>query len=146
MPPVSSPIHHSAAHFDSEGPVCAQAAALFENTKSRSLVVAGASRYAVKGGHPSDCQNSFQVADAAHNSRTMFHFVNTMIKDLAEQESGAKEKNSHFFVQWHGMAQSSCVASDVFISAGIRNSSIYDTDIPAMQVTSCQMSPTTIAC
>ncbi|KAE9415173.1 hypothetical protein Angca_000507 [Angiostrongylus cantonensis] len=43
------PIHHSAAHFESDGEVCSQAAALLESTKSRSLVVAGASRYAVIG-------------------------------------------------------------------------------------------------
>ncbi|KIH59752.1 hypothetical protein ANCDUO_10006 [Ancylostoma duodenale] len=79
------PIHHSAAHFDSEGRVCAQAAALFERTRSRSLVVAGASRYAVKGDHRSECQRQFQIADAAHNSLTMFHLMksfNRLAMDL----------------------------------------------------------------
>ncbi|KAH7711801.1 hypothetical protein AAVH_20896 [Aphelenchoides avenae] len=42
-------LHHSAAHFESDGNVCNQSAALFERTQSRSLVVAGASRYAVIG-------------------------------------------------------------------------------------------------
>ncbi|EYC40037.1 hypothetical protein Y032_0632g883 [Ancylostoma ceylanicum] len=126
------PIHHSAAHFDSEGQVCAQAAALFERTRSRSLVVAGASRYAVKGDHRSECQRQFQIADAAHNSRTMFHWVNTVLKDLAEEDvrTGGIE-DDHFFVQWHGMSETSCVASDVFISTGIANNSVYDKNIPA---------------
>ncbi|XGW35079.1 hypothetical protein V3C99_018815, partial [Haemonchus contortus] len=30
-------VHHSAVHYDSDGPVCAQAAALIENTQSRNL-------------------------------------------------------------------------------------------------------------
>ncbi|RCN27062.1 hypothetical protein ANCCAN_27205 [Ancylostoma caninum] len=126
------PIHHSAAHFDSEGRVCAQAAALFERTRSRSLVVVGASRYAVKGDHRSGCQRQFQIADAAHNSRTMFHWVNTVLKDLAEEDVQAEGKEDDpFFVQWHGMSETSCVASHVFISTGIANSSVYDKNIPA---------------
>ncbi|KAJ1347065.1 hypothetical protein KIN20_002018 [Parelaphostrongylus tenuis] len=97
------PIHHSAAHFESDGEVCHQAAALLESTRSRSLVVAGASRYAVVGDHPSDCQSQFQLADAAHNCRTMFHWVNTVMKDLADEEVQKEGKeNGHFFVQWHG--------------------------------------------
>ncbi|VDL80914.1 unnamed protein product [Nippostrongylus brasiliensis] len=131
---VQREIHHSAAHFDSEGPVLTQAAALFENTMSRSLVAAGASRYAVKGHNPSDCQAGFEIADAAHNSRTMFHWVNTVLRDLAEEECKGKENGDHFFVQWHGMAENSCPASDVFLSAGIHNSSIYDSNIPVKRM------------
>uniref|UniRef100_A0A7I4YZU5 Conserved plasma membrane protein n=1 Tax=Haemonchus contortus TaxID=6289 RepID=A0A7I4YZU5_HAECO len=128
-------VHHSAVHYDSDGPVCAQAAALFENTQSRTLAIAGASRYAVKGNHPSECQQKFQLADAAHNNRTMFHWVSTVLKDLADEEMKAVGKdNGHFFIQWHGMAQTSCMASDVFLSAGIHNGSIYETDIPVRRL------------
>ncbi|KAK6024846.1 hypothetical protein OSTOST_09276, partial [Ostertagia ostertagi] len=127
------PMHHSATHFDSDGPVCAQAAALFENTRSRTLVIAGASRFAVKGDHRSECQEHFQLADAAHNNRTMFHWVNVVLKDLAAEEAGVKD-NGHFFIQWHGMAETSCLSSDVFLSTGIQNCSIYDTDIPVRRL------------
>ena len=42
-------LHHSASHFESDGDVCNEAATIFEQTGSRSLVVAGANRYAVIG-------------------------------------------------------------------------------------------------
>ncbi|KAK6041228.1 hypothetical protein COOONC_21267 [Cooperia oncophora] len=129
------PIHHSAAHFDSDGPVCAQAAALFESTQSRTLTIAGASRYAVEGDHPCECQRNFQLADAAHNNRTMFHWVNTVLKDLADEEAQVDGNDKgHFFIQWHGMAETSCLASDVFLSAGIYNCSIYEADIPVTRL------------
>ncbi|CAJ0602615.1 unnamed protein product [Cylicocyclus nassatus] len=128
-------IHHSASHFASDGPVCSQAAALFERTRSRSLVVAGADRFAVKGDKRSECQEQFQIADASHNCRTMFHFVNTVLKDLAEEDVQSSWKEDyHFFVQWHGMAETSCVHSDAFISTGIKNSSIYERSIPATKI------------
>ncbi|KAK5971336.1 hypothetical protein GCK32_016523, partial [Trichostrongylus colubriformis] len=138
--------HHSATHFDSDGPVCTQAAALFENTGSRTLAIAGASRFAVIGDQRSECQHNFQLADAAHANRTMFHvslkmfillfhWVSTVLKDLAEIEAQAEGKdNGYFFIQWHGMAETSCMASDVFLSAGIHNCSIYEADIPVRRL------------
>lgn len=42
-------IHHSAPHFESDGDVTNESAVIFEQTKGRSLIIAGASRYAVIG-------------------------------------------------------------------------------------------------
>lgn len=42
-------LHHSAPHYRTDGDVCAQAAYVFEHTKSRSLIIAGAPRDAVIG-------------------------------------------------------------------------------------------------
>ncbi|VDM71651.1 unnamed protein product [Strongylus vulgaris] len=65
----------------------------------------------------------------------MFHFVNTVLKDLAEEDVHSSWKEDcHFFIQWHGMAETSCLESDAFISTGIKNSSIYDRDIPATKL------------
>ncbi|KAL3090856.1 hypothetical protein niasHS_007231 [Heterodera schachtii] len=102
-------LHHSAAHFESDGNVCNQSAALFERTLSRSLVISGANRFAVRG---SPCQSHFAVADAAHNEQTMFHTMCTALFE-ADRTEGT-------FVQWHGMAPTSCEGSSAFLSAGAR--------------------------
>ncbi|KAH7710413.1 hypothetical protein AAVH_22302 [Aphelenchoides avenae] len=112
-------VHHSAAHFQSDGNVCNQSAAIFERTASRSIVVAGASRYAVMGHNPSPCQPQFQVADAAHNNATMFHVMNVAMHRAAKKY--AKKRSAPFedvFIQWHGMAETSCQSAPIFISAG----------------------------
>ncbi|KHJ92086.1 hypothetical protein OESDEN_08035 [Oesophagostomum dentatum] len=85
--------------------------------------------------NPSECQEQFQVADASHSRKTMFHFVNMVIRDLAIEDTQEQWKEDyHFFIQWHGMAETSCMESDVFISTGIGNSSVYDGDIPATKL------------
>uniref|UniRef100_A0A1I7XHE2 GMC_oxred_C domain-containing protein n=1 Tax=Heterorhabditis bacteriophora TaxID=37862 RepID=A0A1I7XHE2_HETBA len=61
--------------------------------------------------------------------------MNLVLKDLAKEEMLAVNKeNGHCFIQWHGMAQTSCPSSDVFISAGIGNSPIYDQYIPSINI------------
>ena len=75
------------------GDVCNQAAAIFERTGSRSLVVAGATRFSLRGNISSPCQPRNAIADAAHNNLTMFH---TMCVGLFETS-----KNG-IFMQWHG--------------------------------------------
>lgn len=128
-------LHHSAAHFESDGPVCKQAATLFEASGGRSLVIAGASRYAVKGNSSTPCQPSFTSCDAAHAKETMFNQMNVAIRDLSERE--ALEENripDDVFIQWHGMAETSCKMSDVFVSTGLPNNTIYDTVIPATTI------------
>uniref|UniRef100_A0A183C5L3 DDE Tnp4 domain-containing protein n=1 Tax=Globodera pallida TaxID=36090 RepID=A0A183C5L3_GLOPA len=103
-------LHHSAPHFESDGNVCNQSASLFERTSSRSLVIAGASRFAVCGNVSSSCQPHFMVADGAHNDQTMFHTMCTALFEV--------DKGEGTFVQWHGMAQTSCEGASAFVSAG----------------------------
>ncbi|CAD6190695.1 unnamed protein product [Caenorhabditis auriculariae] len=128
-------LHHSAAHFESDGAVCAQAANLFDSSKGRSLVVAGASRYAIKGNSSTTCQPMYTLTDAAHAKETMFNQMNVMLKFLSEKEAKNENRVSDdVFIQWHGMAETSCLSSAVFISAGLPNNSIYDSDIPATRL------------
>lgn len=116
-------IHHSAAHFESDGDVCNEAAELFEITKSRSLVIAGANRYAVMGNTTGKCQPGQRLADAAHNNQTMFHNINEALKDAA----ASNNSNTDVFIQWHGMAETSCLPLLVYLSAGAGpTSSVYD--------------------
>lgn len=150
-------LHHSAPHFQSDGNVLNETAAIFERTKSRSLVVAGASRYAVKEGSArersllhfyesrfifrsnSTCQPEYGVADCAHNDRTMFHAAN---KAIFEYQTNCNHK-SCAFIQWHGMAETTCPACSAFISAGISNhtAAIYtDSRIPAVKVKAIRQS------
>uniref|UniRef100_A0A183CNQ7 Uncharacterized protein n=1 Tax=Globodera pallida TaxID=36090 RepID=A0A183CNQ7_GLOPA len=113
LPPAHSlrpHLHHSAPHFESDGNVCNQSASLFERTSSRSLVIAGASRFAVCGNVSSSCQPHFMVADGAHNDQTMFHTMCTALFEV--------DKGEGTFVQWHGMAQTSCEGASAFVSAG----------------------------
>ncbi|KAK0398098.1 hypothetical protein QR680_002426 [Steinernema hermaphroditum] len=129
------PIHHSAAHFQSDGDVCNEAASVFEQTKSRTLVVAGASRYAVKGDNRSPCQKSYQIADAAHSCATMFQAMNLAVLSAVNRSDRARED---VFIQWHGMGEKSCSASPVFISTGAHGMHpIYNiTSIPANRLVS----------
>uniref|UniRef100_A0A914CVL1 Uncharacterized protein n=1 Tax=Acrobeloides nanus TaxID=290746 RepID=A0A914CVL1_9BILA len=120
-------LHHSASHFESDGDVCNEAATIFESTGSRSLVVAGANRYAVRGDNPSSCQPSYQIADASHNNDPMFFTMNVAVHDAAKQHAS---KNSlpfnDTFIEWHGMAETSCLSAPIFISAGVHgNHFIY---------------------
>ncbi|KAL7079935.1 hypothetical protein ACQ4LE_000061 [Meloidogyne hapla] len=109
-------LHHSSPHYRTDGDVCNQAAAVFERTGSRSLVVAGATRFSVRGNHTSFCQPRNALADAAHNNLTMFH---TMCVGVFESS------NDGIFMQWHG--QRSCPQSGAFISAGAKGSNpIYN--------------------
>ncbi|KAF8373414.1 hypothetical protein PRIPAC_79843, partial [Pristionchus pacificus] len=105
-------IHHSAAHFESDGEVTKQCATLFEMTKSRSMVNNGMSRYSVQGRPDSTCQPGNTVADAVHNINMAFH---AMLQGVFDSTKSAR---ANYYIQWHGMAQTSCPVSDAFISLG----------------------------
>uniref|UniRef100_A0A915PHA9 Uncharacterized protein n=1 Tax=Setaria digitata TaxID=48799 RepID=A0A915PHA9_9BILA len=75
-------LHHSASHFQSDGDVCNESAAIFERTNSKTLVINGANRYAVKSGAKNQCQNKTFLADAAHNTETMYQTFNQAIYQL----------------------------------------------------------------
>ncbi|KAI6171079.1 hypothetical protein M3Y97_01084900 [Aphelenchoides bicaudatus] len=126
---VSKRLHHSAAHFETDGHVCRQASAMFSQTGSKSLVVAGASRWAVKGSNPSPCQRSNQIADASHNTDLMFHVANVALWEAAKRYSTSRQNLIDHFIQWHGMAETSCPNSMAFISVGASlKHSVYQND------------------
>lgn len=149
-------LHYSSPHFQSDGNVGEQAAALFERTKARTLVVAGANRYAVKGfvvkskkskellekfrNLSNDCQLQYTMADAAHNNKTMFY---QMLIGVLEAGEAEKKPKSNIFIQWHGMAntryfsklinifsektkKNSCRNSVAYLSAGSASASVYN--------------------
>ncbi|VDM37937.1 unnamed protein product [Toxocara canis] len=123
------PVHHSAAHFESDGDVCNEAAAVFERTAGKSLVVAGANRFAVVGQETNSCQPTTALADAAHNNETMFHIMNEAIYEAASSEP----RINNTFIQWHGMAETSCSITQAYVSAGVNNASrvYYNGDLAA---------------
>uniref|UniRef100_A0A7E4UZ44 DDE Tnp4 domain-containing protein n=1 Tax=Panagrellus redivivus TaxID=6233 RepID=A0A7E4UZ44_PANRE len=114
-------LHHSSPHFESDGDVGNQSAAIFEATASRSLVVAGASRYAVRDNNATNpCAKNYAVADAAHNNLTMFHTFNTAIFKVSKVIEATTVLPDDIFLQWHGMSERSCIASPVLISIGAK--------------------------
>jgi hypothetical protein len=118
-------LHHAAPHFGFDGNVCNQSAAIFETTLSRSLVIAGAHRYAVRGSTPNPCQSNYAIADPAHNNLTMFHAFNKAILTASKRQFDFNPI-PYFFIQWHGMSEHSCPNSPVLISTGASgNNSIY---------------------
>ncbi|VDK38213.1 unnamed protein product [Gongylonema pulchrum] len=112
---VQRNLHHSAAHFQSDGDICNEAAAIFEKTASKVLVVSGANRFAVIGNLTNECQHKTAMADAAHNNETMFYTMN-----LALHDASVGSKNP-LFIEWHGMHEKSCGSISVFISAGLNH-------------------------
>uniref|UniRef100_A0A915B854 Uncharacterized protein n=2 Tax=Parascaris univalens TaxID=6257 RepID=A0A915B854_PARUN len=125
-------LHHSAPHFHSDGDICNETAAIFERTSGRSLVVAGADRSAVIGEEINTCQPSTTLADVAHNNATMFHTICESLYEAAMKSS--IEEN--VFIQWHGMAETSCSTVEAFVSAGAdSSSSIYlDGNLPVNRI------------
>uniref|UniRef100_A0A914YLH4 Uncharacterized protein n=1 Tax=Panagrolaimus superbus TaxID=310955 RepID=A0A914YLH4_9BILA len=119
-------LHHGAPHFGFDGNVCNQSAEIFEQSFGRTLVVAGAHRYAVRDRTPPNpCQSNFAIADPAHNNLTMFHAFNEAILSASKRQSEF-HLIPYFFIQWHGMSEESCPNSPVFISTGASgNDSIY---------------------
>uniref|UniRef100_A0AC35G7A7 Uncharacterized protein n=1 Tax=Panagrolaimus sp. PS1159 TaxID=55785 RepID=A0AC35G7A7_9BILA len=119
-------LNHAAPHFKFDGNVCNQSAEIFEKTSSRTLVIAGAHRYAVRDrSPPNPCQSDFAIADPAHNNLTMFHAFNDAILSASKRHSEF-DKIPYFFIQWHGMSEESCPNSPAFISCGASgNDKIY---------------------
>ncbi|KAI6225174.1 Transporter, major facilitator family protein [Aphelenchoides fujianensis] len=112
---VRTRLHHSAAHFQTDGPVCLQAAAFFGAT--------GASPWSLRGRvdgrkHMSGCQSKEAIADASHNTDLMFHVWNVALWKAAVGNGSADDVKDHFI---------HCPNSDAFISCGVRgNHSVYD--------------------
>ncbi|KAE9549792.1 hypothetical protein FO519_007000 [Halicephalobus sp. NKZ332] len=116
-------IHHSSPHFESDGDVGNQSAVIFERTGGRSLVIAGASRYTVLGTPKSPCQSQYSLADAAHNNWTMFHTFNEAIYNASKVIALYEDHEfDDYFIQWHGMSETSCPISPVLVSVGASGS------------------------
>ncbi|CAD5228377.1 unnamed protein product [Bursaphelenchus xylophilus] len=107
-------IHLSSPHFETDGAVSQQASVLFDDTNAKTVVVAGAARDSVSGGVNSTCQPGNKIADAAHNTETWFHKILVAIWRANKQRDDQ-------YIQWHGMAETSCRKSDAFLSVGANN-------------------------
>jgi hypothetical protein len=85
-----------------------EAIGVFKGTNSRIFALAGTHRDA--NAASSTCQSSTKVADAGHNTATMFHATTEALQTYYGSTPWVQ-------IQWHGMAASSC-ASEVYITYG----------------------------
>lgn len=88
-----------------------QGISLFERTGARAFLMAGTHRRA--NAATSTCQSSFKIADAAHNTNLPFHWIAAAMQ--AEDSTRNVVATS---LQFHGMASSSCVGVDVYLTQG----------------------------
>jgi len=105
-------LNASAPHVKYEAWTDKEATLLFRQTRSRSLLLNGAHRYA--SDTPSDCQPDRKRSDAAHNVQNMFHAT---VEELQEYYGALGSSPLH--IQFHGMGSSSCPGVDVFMSHGV---------------------------
>jgi hypothetical protein len=103
-------LSHQAPHPISDSTTEMQAITLFKETESRSYLMAGAHRHA--NAAASNCQSSYDQADAAHNTANMFHATNL---ELMEFYGAAP----WYAIQWHGMAAATCPNTHVYVSHGV---------------------------
>jgi hypothetical protein len=102
-------LSHQVVHPIADSTTESQAVTVFKDTDSRSYLMAGAHRDANSA--PSTCRPSFPESDASHNGNTT---VMATIEELIAHYGTA----SWFAIQWHGMAASTCPATDVYPSHG----------------------------
>lgn len=50
--------------------------------------------------YQSACQPENEIADAAHNNKTMFHTMNIAVYKAAEIQQNKKQ---NVYIQWHGI-------------------------------------------
>jgi hypothetical protein len=115
-------LHQSAPHHRSDYNTDCEAAAMFDLTKSRSLVVSTLNRYSCKA-VPNACDHKYSVSDAGHNAESMFHTAVTAVYDAEGKTNCEKDKCA--FVQWHGKGRSTCKSDHAFVSVGMKANDIY---------------------
>ncbi|KAF8890827.1 hypothetical protein CPB84DRAFT_1784621 [Gymnopilus junonius] len=104
-------IHISAPHPAYDLGTVQQAAAVFEATGARSLLVPGRKRTAFLSNSecivPTSPKQDYYRTDPAHNDH---------------QELGGCPSSSCAFLQFHGKGASTCPGDDIFLSSGLGNS------------------------
>ena len=106
---ASRQLSHQAVHPIFDRDTEKQAVTVFKDTESRSFLMAGAHRDA--NSKASACLPSHPESDASHNSNTMVQATN---EELLAYYGSA----SWFAIQWHGMAASKCLNTEVYPSHG----------------------------
>jgi hypothetical protein len=88
-----------------------QGISLFKSSGARNYVLNGSHRGA--NSTVSSCQASYEIADSAHDTATMFHAA------IEEMESFyTTNSRSVTSIQFHGMGVSSCAGVDVYLTHG----------------------------
>eukprot|EP00983_Pelagomonas_calceolata_P029469 923425-Pelagomonas_calceolata.AAC.2 len=103
-----------------------QSSILFALTGAKSLLIAGAHRHAYR--EASDCQPSYSLSDAAHNTDLLFHKASLRIHAWQQSNTssgGGGCQESCAFLQPHGKGQSTCPDDAVFISVGTSMQNFY---------------------
>lgn len=123
-------IHIQIPHPITDGYVHIQGLKIFQETKARSYLLAGTTRNASE--LHSKCQPSNYEMDAAHNSDLLFHFTFKLIYKYYKQINW----NQWIGIQFHGMAETSCPGTGVFVTHGVNKvpSSNSTGDAPVIQL------------
>jgi hypothetical protein len=103
-------LSHQAVDPIADSDTNTQAVSVFKATDSRSFLMAGAHRDA--NAARSACLPDRLESDASHNANTMVQATN---EELLAYYGAA----SWFAIQWHGMADETCLGTDVYLSHGL---------------------------
>ncbi|KDR78079.1 hypothetical protein GALMADRAFT_138224 [Galerina marginata CBS 339.88] len=124
---ISRNVHISAPHPGYDLGTVEQAAAVFEATGSRSLLVPGRTRTAFLS--TSDCivptspKQDYYKTDPAHNVKEPFFDASIAISNWQHRQPGGCPSSSCAFLQFHGKGSRTCHSDDIFLSSGLGNSS-----------------------
>lgn len=125
---TSRMLHLSAPHpfYDVGTPI--QATHLFKGTGAKSLLVPGRMRpaYSVPSTcvRPQSSKSVYYMTDPAHNDLEPFFDANRAIWEWQVRQGGCPS-SSCAFIQLHGKAKTTCAKDDIFLSAGLANSTWY---------------------
>ncbi|KAG5643861.1 hypothetical protein DXG03_009545 [Asterophora parasitica] len=120
---VKRHLHISAPHpaYDLGTPI--QAAALFQSTGAKSLLVAGRSRLAYTA--PTGCVETgtrgetYYATDPAHNKLEPFYDASLAIYTAQLSHPHGCPETHCAFIQLHGKSASTCPTDHIFLSAGL---------------------------
>lgn len=125
----STDIHVHVPHPITDGTVLEQGAFVLEETQcARTLLVAGTTRNAVSNVE-NECQKGYGLLDAAHQDRLMFHHTVVQLSKLYSSNSAFHDRD-FVTVQLHGMAETTCADTDVYLSDGTSLTSPTDRSKP----------------
>ena len=125
----------SAPHVKYEAWTDLEATAIFKRTRSRTLLMTGAHRYA--SDVDSGCQPDRKRSDAAHNVDHMFHAA---VAELMEYYDTHNATFHH--LQFHGMGTSSCPGVDVYVTHGSATAPVAGDKILELQTNLVYHNPT----
>ncbi|KAF5329605.1 hypothetical protein D9619_009405 [Psilocybe cf. subviscida] len=123
---VSRNLHVSAPHPGYDLGTVEQAAAVYEATGAKSLLVTGRTRTAFLKSSacipPTSPSQDYYTTDPAHNDEEPFFDASMAIRDWQYLTHGGCPSSSCGFLQMHGKGRRTCASVDIFLSSGLGNS------------------------